>query len=745
MIRDPVKRRNFLRSIGGVVLLFALPRVAFAAVPAPAARGSLKKYPRLDAWLRIGPDGTVTVFTGKVEIGQGILTAIAQIAADELDVDLARVRVTSGDTAQCPDEGWTAGSLSIEDSGAAVRHAAADARRLLLELAAPRLAVAIDSLRVTDGTIDAGGRDHVTYWTLAAEHPLQRVVAASASPKPRNARRLIGTSVPRIDLPGKFSGARSFLQDVRLPAMLHGRVVRPPSPGARLLDFDEAAVRAMAGVRAVVRDGSFLGVVATREEQAIAARAALAAAARWTEDAGWPLRSSSLTSDLRALPQRSISLSDVPAAVSTPVVKRLSAEYSRPFVAHASIGPSAAIASIDATGWTVWTHSQAVFPLRRALAKALATDIERMHVVHVPGAGCYGNNGQDDVALDAALLARATPGEPVRVQWMRDDEFAWEPFGSAMAMRVDCGLAADGTIADWKYDFWTGGHAERADIPAGEVNLLAAAHLAVPRPRPAEAFEVPLAVGGGGSRNAVPYYVFPARVTEHLVAQMPIRTSSLRALGAYPNIFAIESMMDEAAAATAADPIQFRIRHLNDPRAVRVLQAVASAAKWHRTRAPRAGQGRGVAFSRYKNAKAYVAIVVELHVERATGRVRLEHVFAAVDAGEVINPDGLRNQIEGGIIQGLSWTLKEAVTFDERSITTRSWSDYPILTFSEVPEIDVTLVETPGEEPFGAGEPSVPPVGAAVANAITAAIGVRPRDLPFTPERLRALLPRNDA
>jgi CO/xanthine dehydrogenase Mo-binding subunit len=739
MSASTISRRSFLGAGTGIILAFTLPpKIALSAASGSLPKvGSLRKHPRLDAWLRIAPEGFVTVFTGKVEIGQGILTAIAQIAADELDVDLSRIRVMSGNTDHCPDEGWTAGSLSIEDSGLAVRYAAAEARHILLELAAERLAEPAHSLSIIDGTVRGTSGRSVTYWTLARDNRLYREASMVYEPKRRERRRLIGTSVPRIDLPGKFCGERSFLQDIVLPGMMHGRVLRPPSPGARLLELDESKVRALKGVRAVVRDGSFVGVIAEQEEQAIAARQALSDGSRWSEDAGWSLRMQDLPAQLKKLPHRTLQLAQGQATAA--VVRRLTATYSKPFVAHASIGPSAAIAWMKDGRLSVWTHSQAVFPLRRALSKVLQLPLNSIHIEHAQGSGCYGHNGQDDVALDAALLARALPGTPVRVQWMRDDEFGWEPYGSAMTMQVNCGLAADGTIAEWRYEFWTGAHAERADIPPGQPNLLAAEHLSTPHARPGEAFEVPLPAGGG-SRNAVPYYSFPAQVTEHLVAKMPFRTSSLRSLGAYANVFAIESMMDEAAAAAHVDPIAFRMRHLQDERARRVLNTLADAAKWRCGERRTECNGRGVAFSRYKNLQAYIALVADVAVDRATGAIRVQRITAAVDAGEVINPDGLTNQIEGGIIQALSWTLKEQVSFDQRRVTSVSWADYPILTFSEVPDIAIVLVETPGHGPLGVGEVSVPPVGAAVANAVASAVGVRLRDLPFTPERVRAAI-----
>jgi CO/xanthine dehydrogenase Mo-binding subunit len=554
------------------------------------------------------------------------------------------------------------------------------------------------------------------------------------APKRREQRTLIGQSVQRLDLPAKFSGRSVFLQDLTLPNMLHGRVVRPPDPGAELLEFDDAAAHRLPGVVAVVRDGSFLGVIARREEQAIAAAVAMRQTVKWRNGSGWGFDQTAWREHLEQLPQTTSDL--ISNIKPVKVTRTLSASYSKPFIAHASIGPSIAIALQESDKLSIWTHSQAVYPLSRALSNVLQYPLKQVHVLHVQGSGCYGHNGADDVALDAALLARASPGRPVRVQWMRDDEFKWEPFGSGISTRVNCGLDVNGNIVDWSYDFWTGTHGERPDRPPGTINLLASWFLAKPTGRPAEGIEGPLPAGGG-SRNAIPHYSFASmRVTEHLIKRMPMRTSSLRALGAFANVFAIESMMDEAATLTGVDPLEFRLRHTNDERAKRVMRAVAEHAGWHQKPPDVADRGRGFAFARYKSISSYVALVAEVEVERSSGRIRVHRISAAVDAGEVINPDGLKNQIEGGIIQAASWALKEQVKFDEKQITTRTWSDYPILRFSEIPLVDVQILETPGDPPLGGGEPGVPPVGAVIANAVAAAIGVRLRELPLTPDRV---------
>ncbi len=682
-----LNRREFTAGLGAIVVAFSLdPKLARGQERLP---GSLQDNRRLDGWIRVNADGTATVFTGKVELGQGIVTALAQIAAEELDLPLSRIKMISGDTGQTPNEGQTAGSQSIENSGTALRMAAAEVRAILIDLAAKRLGVAADQLTVADGTIAAPDGRKVGYGDLNPD--LDREASAKASPKSPAAHKIVGKSIPRFDIPGKVTGGAAFVQDMRLPGMLHGRVIRPPRYGSKLDGVDEAAAKAMPGIVAVVRDGSFLGVVAEREEQAIRARAALLKSAKWTLGPELPD------------PAR---LFDV-------------------------------IRSKDGK-MTVWTHSQGVFPLRAELAKALKMPAGALRCVHVEGSGCYGHNGADDVAVDAALLARALPGRPVRLQWMRDDEFGWEPFGPAMVMRAKAALGGDGKIADWDYEVWSNTHSTRPQSTDG-TNVLAAWYLAEPQkmgpptspPQPA----------GGGDRNAIPLYDFPRqRVIHHFVQDMPIRVSALRTLGAYANVFALESFMDELAAAAGADPVAFRLAHLNDPRARAVIEAVAKKAGWTAGEKGDGTRGRGIGFAKYKNLACYVAVVAEVEVDRGSGMVRVPHAVAAVDAGLIINPDGLTSQIEGGIVQSVSWTLKEEVRFDQSGILTRDWASYPILTVPEAPKVEVELINRPNERPLGAGEGSQGPAVAAVANAFANATGKRIRDLPLNAARVKAAL-----
>ena len=729
-----ISRRDFLKTSGALVIVFSLDAYAQPA----RLPGSLNGNRMLNAWLRIDADGTVTIFTGKIELGQGIGTALAQIAADELDVELPRIDVVHGDTARTPNEGQTAGSLSVEQSGTALRLACAEAREILLAAAGAKLGVPASDLTVADGAITTPSGAQTSYWDLAANAHLQRDATATAKPKPASAHRWVGQSVRRRDIPKKFTGGAAYVQDVRLPGMVFGRVVRPPSPGAELLAADEARVRSLPGVVAVVRDGSFLAVAAAREEQAIAAREALRQSARWKETELLPPSGDALYRDLmaRSVPAQTVVDKSAPAAAEP--VKRLEALYTRPYQAHASIAPSCAVAQWQDDKLTVWTHSQGVFPLRADLAKAFGMDAKDIRCIHVEGAGCYGHNGADDVALDAALLARATGGRPVKLAWMRDDEFMWEPYGSAMAMKLSGGVDAQGNVVAWTHEVWSHPHSTRPGSSSG-VNLLAARHLATPSP-PVPPADVPQPAGGS-DRNAIPLYEFGAvKVVKHYIAESPLRTSALRTLGGYANVFALESFVDELAAVAAADPVEFRLRHLKDPRARAVIEAAAQRASWTPGAKADAGRGRGIGFARYKNLACYCAVVADVAVDRASGRLRVTRAVAAVDAGQIVNPDGVTNQIEGGIIQSASWTLKESVRFDRTRVTTRSWADYPIVRFDEVPEVDVVLLKRPSERFLGVGEGSQGPAAAAIANALAHATGRRLRALPFTPERVKQAL-----
>ena len=741
-----LSRRRVLAGSGALILSFSSLPSALAqegGSPAnnagPPLPGDLNKSPFLDSWIRIDASGAITVFTGKAELGQGIKTAFLQIAAEQLDANLDQLTLVTADTGRTPNEGFTAGSHSLQDSGTAIMNAAAQVRQILLAQAAQRAAVPAEQLKTENAAVIAPDGRRFGYGELVSGEILHVRAAPQSVLKDPHGYRVMNHSVGRVDIPAKVTGGAAYVQDVRLPGMVHGRIVRPPSYGAKLASVDTTAVEKMPGVLKVVRDGNFLGVIAEREFLAIEAMRALAASVRWQETAKLPDQNN-LPAMLTALPAQDISVLDnrQPSAGSA---KSLEATYSRPYLVHGSIGPSCAVAQLENGTLTVWSHTQGVFPDRDAIAEMLRMPKEQVRCIHVEGSGCYGHNGADDAAADAALLARALPGRPVRVQWMREQEHAWEPFGPAMVVKVKASLDAAGSIADWDYAVWSNTHSGRPG-PAGA--LLAARDLENPFPEPPPK-PIPMPEGGG-DRNSIPLYQLPsAHVVYHFLPTMPLRVSALRALGAPMNIFAIESFMDELAAAAGADPVAFRLKHLKDERARDVISAAADRFGWAqrpRDAASRSsGHGFGFAFARYKNLAAYCALACEVEVERHTGRARMVRAVAAVDAGQVVNPDGLANQIEGGVLQSMSWTLFESVTFDQTRITSVDWATYPALRFSAVPDaMEVHIISRPGQPFLGAGEAGQGPSAAALGNAIADATGHRLRDLPLSRERIRAAL-----
>jgi nicotinate dehydrogenase subunit B len=691
----------------------------------------LASNPRLSSWLRIDDDGTVTLRTGKVELGQGILTALALLAADELDVAVHSVRVAAAHTGLGPDEGATAGSLSIADSGAAVRHACAAVRDLFLAAATQRLAST--DVTVRDGTFTSPDGRSTSYGDLAAAVDLDVDADPDAQPKATGLRRLTGADLPRLDLPHKVTGRPRYLADLVLPHQLWGRVVRPPSPAAALRTVEVTGVEATDGVVVVVRDGSFLGVVAADERTADTAADELRRLSEWDEPATLP-DEDDLAGYLRAGPTTTFLVEESGDLAAVPTGRAVRASYSRPFLAHASIAPSCGLARWDGDDLRVWSSSQNIFGLRAAVAQALDHDIDRIEVEHVESAGAYGHNGADDAAFDAVLLARAVPGRPVQVRWSRADELTWSPFGSPQVVDLAASLEADGRIASWDCDVWSQGHTARPGY-AGTPGLLAWGHLdgAAPVPAPVD----PAAERGAGStRGAVPSYDLPVRrIRGHRLDRVALRTSSLRSLGAFTNVFAIECFVDELAVAADVDPVAFRLTHLSDPRGRAVLEAVADRVGWA-TREVGGDVGLGVAVAQYKKG-GWCAVVAEVE---AVAEVRLRRLTLAVEVGAVVHDDGVRNQIEGGAVQAASWTLKERVRFDRCRVTSTDWESYPILRFSEVPVVEVVLLDRPDLPSVGAGEVAQGPTAAAIGNALAAAVGVRVRDLPLTAQAVVAAL-----
>jgi len=677
-----VNRRQFIKASGAIVVCFSLDARDSSSEPGGEATASF------DNRITINPDGSVELFLGKVELGQGISTALAQIAAQELGIAFAQIHLVTVDTDFSPDESYTFSSISIQKSGPKVREAAARAREYL------------------------GQR---------------------SGNSPHKRPKIVGESIQRVDIPGKVFGDECFIQDLRLDNMVHARVLRPPAERAVISSFDAEDVNNMPGVLKVVRDGNFIGVIAVREGQARHAAMALRKNVEWElpkdlpdneKMFAWLKKAESQTEEVAS--KGTINL----AAADT--VHR--AIYRRPYQAHASISPAAAVASFDGVKLTVWSHAQGMYPLRNAIAQALGLLPENVRCVHKEASGCYGHNAADDAACDAAVLAMAVPGRPVRLQWERADEFLWEPLGPAMQIKMQATIDEGGRLSNWQHDVWGCPHTSRPRGAETAGHLIYARHKADPLPNP-PAYSIPQP-SGGSDRNSVPFYdVENVRVNKHLVTEIPIRGSSMRGLGAYGNIFAIESFMDELAEKSGSDPFEFRRRHLQDFRAIAVLQRLEQESNWRKRPGSGSGFGWGLAFARFKNLSSYLGIVMQLHHDAETNAIQLMRAIAVCDAGLVVNPDGLRAQIEGGIIQSSSWTLKEQVRLSSTSRESRDWNSYPILRFDEVPEVDVILIDRPDEKSLGVGETAQGPTAAAIANAVFHASGKRLRQLPFTADR----------
>jgi len=729
-----ITRRNLLKSTGFVALSFAIPADLGFAQDGPKLPGDLKNNPMLGAWFRIDADGKATLLIGKVELGQGAVTAMKQVAADELGVSWDQLDVISGDTAQTPDEGTTAGSQSMPNGAVAVRQAAAEIREILYGLAAAKLGQPADSMKVEDGTITAADGSTVTYWELVDGLDLQREATGKATFRPASEYKYIGQSITRLDIPAKMTGKPIFVQDMKPEGTLFGAVVYPPTYVAKLSEVDLAAAESMPGVVAVIRNGSFLGVVAERWEQAQAAATALNNNAKWEVEKVLPGHDG--IHDWLQSKGEEKEVHKIERTAGGDAETVIEATFFRPYHMHGSIGTSAAVAQLGDDGtMTVWTHSQSVFPTAEAIGKLLGME-GKVRCIHTQGSGCYGHNLADDAAADAALLAKAVPGRPVKLQYTRAQEHQWEPYGSAMAVKIKGGVDAQGNILDWEADIWSTPHSTR---PGGDPGRLLAGRYVDPP------FELPPPRDGGppnyaAARNGIAPYDFPGhRVTTHFITDMPLRVSATRGLGAYANVMAIESFMDELANAAGADPVEFRLRHLSDPRARDVLTAAAEKFGWS-SYEKQPNRGRGIAYARYKNYAALTAVAMEVEVTQRNGRVRVLRAVAANDSGHIVSPDGIENQIEGGLIQALSWTLKEEVKFDDTAVLSRDWASYPIITFSEVPPVEVVLIDRPGEPYLGTGEASQGPAGAALANAIFDAAGVRLRRVPFTPDRVKTAI-----
>ncbi|MBI2161679.1 MAG: xanthine dehydrogenase family protein molybdopterin-binding subunit [Candidatus Rokubacteria bacterium] len=724
-------RREFLVGTGALV-------VSFSLTPGALAQTAGKKKPvaptEVDTFLAIARDGTVTMYTGKVDIGTGIRAALPQMVAEELDVRLDRVKMVEGDTALTPDQGPTWGSLSIQIAGVQIRQAAATARKALIELAVQKLGMPSADLAVREGVVFVRAEPHrrVAYGDLIGDQDFNLKVDPAAPLKNPKDYTIVSQPVPRPDIPGKVTGTHTYMHDFRVPGMLHARVVRPPAIGATLERVDEASVRRIKGVK-VVRQNDFLAVVAESEWAAV--KAARALKATWSKWEGLP-EPAKLWEHVRNTP---VAKDDVAANVGNAktamagAAKTLKATYDFAIHTHGSMGPACAVADVRDGKAEIWSPSQAPHWLKREVAVTLQMDPANVHIQYLDGAGCYGRNGHEDCTADAALISKLI-GKPVRVQWSREDEHGWDPKGPPTLLELRAGLDAAGSVVAWESELWV----PKADLTEWP-RTLAATHARIPQKE---------AINPGNiHRNLDVSYPFPNQHSvAHRLASTPFRPSWIRTPGRMQNSYANEAFLDECAAAVGADPVEYRLRHLTDPRGIAVLRAAAMRANWQPRPAPNRDQsgpiakGRGVAYVKYENTRTYVAGVAEVEVNKQTGAIRCTRFVVAHDCGLIINPDGVRAQVEGNIIQTVSRTLKEEVKWNRSRVTSVDWASYPILRFPEVPEVVIELINRLNEPPWGVGEPAACLPPPAISNAVFDAIGVRLRSVPYTPAKVKAAL-----
>ena len=713
-------RRSFIKSAGSLTVLFSLGHTGvFAALlpgQDPELPGVLRSNPALSAWIEVLADGSVRVFTGKVELGQGLCGAIAQVVSEELDLKVSQVEVVIADTRRTPNEGFTGGSFSTENSVISVRYAAAAARRELLDLAAEALGIAVDKLQMLDGKVyQTPGSRQISFFELLDGRKLQSEVRLPIKLKPKGQYRVSGHAVPREDFKKMIIGAEMYLQDLRFPGMLHARTVSPPSYGARFLSYDKAEFLKTGKVLKTIIDGSFIAVICEDEYQAVKAQSQLKDLVKWSV----PQQSSPVQSMPELLKSRTVESAKVKTAPiafpeSAEVIK---ASYFKPYIMHCAIAPSCAVARFDSGILEVWTHSQGAYPLRDTISGMVDIPVKQIHVTCLRGAGCYGHNGADDAAAEAAMIAVAFPGKHVRLQWSREQEHSWEPYGSAMYMELEGVLGEGGRIEHFRNSIWSDTHYIRGN--QGYLNATAY------REEAREQKKNP--AGSGGFRNADLYYSVANQSVTANFFDGPLRTSNLRSLGSFANLFAVESFMDELAEKAKIDPFDFRIMHLKDPRALEVMQRLRR--KVALLTMPK-NSGLGIAFSRYKNSAAYIAAAAEVSIDPMNFKVTLRKLWAVVDVGEVISLDSVINQVEGGIIQAASWTMFEEVKFEQQTVKSRNWASYPIIRFSDVPEVEVEVITRPDEKVEGVGEIAMCVVPGAITNAIARACGKRIRNLP---------------
>lgn len=740
MIEPPkTSRRKFLKNIGYISVGFPLLGSAFGEQDAViAARvdyqgnltGSIRNANTVNAWLQVLEDGRVMVFSGKVELGQGIRMAICQVAAEELDMELDQVEVHLAETGLTPDEGYTAGSNSVPQSAMSVRYAAATARKKLLELASDKLNTSVSDLILYNGKVKTKkSNQSLTFTEILEGSQIDMEISTPVPVKIKSGYRYVGKPIPRKDIEKMVRAEDVYIQDLKFPGMVHARVLRPPIYEAKLINVDISKLSAeVDGLLKTVVKGSFVGVITEGEYQAVKAERYLRTHSEWSSTTSFPAQEDLFThiKSIAEKPENIRDEGDVKGQFNSDFT--LKASYSKPYIKHGAMGPACGIAMYDGDILHIWSHSQGVYPMRRAIAGMLKIEENKIHVVSVPGPGVFGHNTADDAAADAAILALTYPGKHIRVQWSRQDEHAWDPYGTAMIMELEASLDDAGKIKTWESAVWTDSHSQRPNNDPA--TLLDTRYLENPIKLTARGYL------GGGHRNADPYYSIPNMQVNAHYFDGPLRVSSLRSLGAYTTIFSIESFMDQLAEMAGKDPLEFRLDHLEDERAtatIRKIQEICGSESLEE------GEGIGYAFARYKNTTAYSTIAAKVLVNKSTGNIQLKKMWAAIDVGEIINLDGIKNQIEGGMIQAASWTLKEQVSFNENEITSKDWGSYPIFRFPEIPEVEVVMISRPNNPAEGGGEVSMPPTGAAIANAVYNACNKRIYDLPITAEKIKSM------
>ena len=729
-------RRNVLKSGGALVVSFSFaPQMVSEALAQAAGSAKPLALTEVDSFLAIDAKGMCTVYSGKVDLGTGTDTALRQMAAEELDLPLRRINLITGDTMLTPDQGTTWGSLTIQSGGIQIRQASAAAKAALIEEAAKRLNVKKEELTVADGIISGGGK-RVTYGELIGgrNFSIKLDPKQPVPTKDPKTFKVVGKSVPRVDIPRKATGTFIYMQDFRVPGMLHGRVVRPPAMEAKLESVDEASIKGVRGAK-VIRQGNFLAVVAASEWAAIKGAKQLKGV--WSKWAGLP-EQSKLYEHVRATKVAKDEVTSNVGNTSEALgqgAKRINATYDFAINTHGSIGPSCAVAEFKDGKLTCWSASQATHNLRKQLAQMFAMPVDNVRCIYHEGAGCYGRNGHEDAAADAALIAKAT-GKPVRVQWSRADEHGWDPKGPPTLIDLRASLDGTGNVTAWESEFFIPQSAGGFNVP-----LVAATLAEMP-------YDRHIAPGNIIRNSDIPYKFANIKTVCHRLESTPFTPSWIRTPGRMQNTYANECFADELAAAAGIDPIDFRLKYLDtaDRRGIEVIERLVSLAKWDKRPSPKGGQsgdvvkGRGVSYVKYELVRTYVGVVAEVEVNRSTGAIKVPKFYIVHDCGQIINPDGLKNQLEGNIIQTVSRTLIEELKFDRSTVTSLDWASYPILTFPDVPEIIMDLIDRPAMPPWGAGEPSAAVVPSAISNAVFDATGVRLRSIPYTPEKVKAAM-----